>query len=99
MNAIFDKLHILPNYDSIKESVEYEILQMYSYSIICLLKNKQNFPKEEILSCLLCLNKFRVSKISEGYDNKYIQEKIPKEEIEIMKLNDDSPHKLYEAIA
>ena len=99
MNAIFDKLHVLPNYHSIKESIEYEILQMYSYSIICLLKNKQNFPREEILSCLLSLKEFRVSKISKGYHNKYVQEKIPKEEIEIMKLNDDSPHKLYEATA
>ena len=99
MNAIFDKLHVLPNYASIKESVEYEILQMYSYSIICLLQNKQEYSKEEILSCLSTLREFRLAKISNGYDNKYIQEKMPKKEIEIMAFNDVSPHKLYEAIA
>ena len=98
MNAIFDKLHVLPNYDSIRESVEYEILQMYSYSIICLLQNKQDYPKEELLSCLFSLREFRLTKIAKGYKNKYVQNKIPQEEIEIMKLNDNSPEKLYEAI-
>ena len=98
MNAIFDKLHLLPNYDSIKESIEYEMLQMYSYAIICLLQNKQTYSKDEILSCLFALREFRLTRISKNYKNKYVQNKMQKNEIEIMKLNDISPDKLYEAI-
>lgn len=98
MNALYTKLSILPSYDSIKESVEYEMLQMYSYSIISLLTNKTNNSKEKILSCLLTLRKFRLEKISQGYDNKFVKNKIPEKEIKIMEQNDISPEKLYEVV-
>lgn len=97
MNAIYNKLHVLPDYDSIKEGAEYEMLQMYSYTILSLLTNKGNYPKEKLLSCLNALRNFRLENISKGYDNKFVINKIPKKEIDIMKQNDISPEKLYES--
>lgn len=98
MVAIYDKLSALPNYSEIKESVEYEILQMYSYTINCLLLNKNSLDKDEIISRLESLRQFRLKNITKGYDNKYVKNKIPEKDIALMMQNDVSSVRLFENI-
>ena len=98
MTAIYDKLSVLPNYDEIRESVEYEILQMYSYTINCLLTNKNNYSKDDIISKLEALKDFRLKNLTKGYDNKYVRNKISHKDIELMMQNDVSTIRLYEGI-
>ena len=96
MTAIYEKLSVLPNYNDIRESVEYEMLQMYSYTINCLLANKNNNSKEDIISKLEVLRDFRLRNITKGYDNKYVRNKISDKDIGLMMQNDASTIRLYE---
>lgn len=98
MNAIYEKLSILPVYESIRESVEYEMLQMYSYAINCCLTLGRNAENFDVLEALTTLADFRNKNISSGYDNKYVKNKISSQNLELMKLNDSSPAKLLSSI-
>ena len=98
MTAIYEKLSVLPNYNDIRESVEYEMLQMYSYTINCLLANKNNNSKEDIISKLEVLRDFRLRNITKGYDNKYVRNKISNKDIELMMQNDASAIRLYDKV-
>ena len=96
MVAIYEKLSPLSNYSELKESIEYEMLQMYSYTINCLLANKNNYNKEDIISRLETLKNFRTTYITSGYNNIYVQNKIAKKDIALMMQNDASVIRLYE---
>lgn len=96
MEAIYAKTHLLPGYTEIKEACEYAMLQLYSFSINkCLqayLNNKKDL--EDAIALLEELKNMRAEYVSKGYDNEYVNQKIPSENIDIMKLNDISPKKL-----
>ena len=98
MNAIYKKLSPLDNYSELKESIEYEILQMYSYAINVSLSFGSKTPDFDVLDHLKKLQTFRNSFISKGYNNKYVKNKISKADLEIMTLNDNSPEKLINHI-
>ncbi len=95
MKAIYEKLSPLEIYPDIKMSVEYEMLQMYSYAVNCLFLNKERIDKSLILQLLSDIREFRLNNISEGYDNVYVQNKISPDNITAMILNDKSPNKLF----
>jgi len=94
MNAIYSSLSSLDYYSEIKMATEYEMIQLYSYSINILLKNASLFKPDHLLDKLYKLQKFRNKCISSRYDNKYVKAKIHKNDIDIMILNDKSPEQL-----
>lgn len=94
MNAIYSALSSLDQYASIQDAAEYEMLQMYSYSVNILLNNANILDSDYLLNELRRLREFRIDIISSGYDNKYVKSKISIADINIMKLNDESPTKL-----
>lgn len=98
MLAIYSTLSPLDIYAQIQDSVEYEILQMYSYAINILLKSKNTIDNEYLLFELNKLRDFRAKNISANYNNKYVKSKISDINIEIMKLNDHSPNELLQRI-
>lgn len=98
MNALYKTLSLLDYYNEIKEAVEYEILQMYSYSINMLLHNIKVANITFTLNELSRLQSFRNTYISPGYTSNYITSKITKEDILLMEQNDHSPQKLVDSI-
>lgn len=98
MKAIHKEVSAVPNYDGIREAVEYEILAMYSYAVIKLLYAAKEKKGLDYLSLLEEIREFRNHNITKGYSNKYVQAKIPSEDINVMERNDDSPEELLKAI-
>lgn len=98
MTAIYEKEHTLPVYGDIREAVEYEMLQMYSYAVnACAdayLKG-ENYPVDEWLEKFRA---FRIKYISPGYRNPYVADKIPRQDCRIMEMNDENPKKLLETL-
>lgn len=96
IEAIYDRLHSLPNYKEIREALEYEMLFFY-YSAVsdCI---KRYLDKEEFhaLEYLDKLRKLRRKTVRPGYANKYAQDKMEPFDLTIMKMNDDDPRKLLE---
>lgn len=80
----------------IREAIDYAILQLYSYSIVMSVKAWQQglVTKEKALSLLQNLRKEKKDMVRGGYDNPYVSEKIEKQDISLMKLNDNSPKAL-----
>ena len=80
----------------IREAIEYAILQLYSYSIVMSVKAWQQglVTKEKALSLLQNLRKEKKDMVRGGYDNPYVSEKIEKQDISLMKQNDNSPKAL-----
>ncbi len=99
MKGIYNKLSVIPNYEGVKEAVEYSLLQLYSFSINIILKAvKDGQISSE--KALLDLNRLRDQKtiiVSGGYDNQYVCSKIDAIDISIMKENDKSPEDLLAA--
>ena len=99
MTAIYQALSPLANYEYIREAAEYEMLQMYSYSINILLGSiKEKDQSSFQLDMLTKLQSFRNKYITKDYDNQYVKAKISSIDIQIMKLNDISPAKLIKDI-
>ena len=100
MSAIYDKTYRLSNYDDIKDAVEYEILQMYSYGVNILLHSYKINEKssDEVLSLLTKIASLKKELISGGYNNSYVQNKINTTDIQIMKLNDIDSEKLLQLL-
>lgn len=93
MTAVYEKMSALPNYFSIKLSVEYSIIQLYSYGINCCLKSSPLYNSTIILKYLSELRDLKMKYISIPYENNsYVQEKISKLNQELMKKNDESPN-------
>lgn len=94
MSAIYDKVSGLKNYMEIRQAVEYEILQLYSYGVNMSLKDYLDENKKEAekkLEKIACLKK-RI--VSGDYNNPYVQAKIKPLDIAIMQLNDKRPEEL-----
>lgn len=81
MQACFDLTHDLPGYEGIRNAVEYEILQMYSWALNLTLKTGQDkvFSQQETDSMLrsLCALKKRLVSSRPYKDNPFVKEKIP----------------------
>lgn len=86
MEAIFEKTHTLSNYGGIRHAVEYEILQLYSYSINVCLKAMQDrsFPGAEKKIRELVRLKNRLIRSNDYRQNPFVKEKIPNEDLQII---------------
>ena len=89
INAIYSKLSPLHNFEALKPSIEYEMIQMYYLALKCCIihLNIKNFDARRNLEIL---RDFRLKNISMSYNNKYIQNKISQEDIKLMSLLDHS---------
>lgn len=95
MKGIYAKLHGLSNYCDLRDAVEYEMLQMYSYGVnICLKACLDGTPQALKLLQKLAAQKKQV--ISGDYRNPYIQAKLAGLDIQIMEKNDEGAEVLLE---
>ena len=90
MQAVYDTMHVFEDYESLREAVEYAILQLYSFDINNLLAAQGAYREEEILDQLRKLRQIRTQTVTGGFDNSYVQAKISAQDIEIMKWNDQA---------
>lgn len=90
MQAVYDTMHVFEGYESLREAVEYAILQLYSFDINNLLAARGTYREEEILDQLRKLRQIRTQTVTGGFDNSYVQAKISAQDIEIMKWNDQA---------
>ena len=97
MNAIYNCTVKLEGYENIREAVEYEILQMYSYGVLMCLKEYID-KGTDMRNSLEQFRKFRMENVTSGYKNKYVIEKICEKDIEIMQKNDENPQRLLKFI-
>lgn len=88
MQSIYEKLHLMLNYKQIREAVEYEILQMYSYGVNICMKAYLEGKSEGILEKLQKLAELKQKIVTCGYNNVFVKAKMQALDIEIMKLND-----------
>ena len=88
MQAVYDTMHVFEGYESLREAVEYAILQLYSFGINNLLAAQGTYCEEEILAQLRELRGIRMRTVTGGYDNPYVQAKIAPRDIGIMQWND-----------
>lgn len=94
MSAIYQKVKGLNIYEELRRAVEYEILQMYSYGVnICLKANAQE-GDETTKERLIKIAQQKELLVKGSYENPFVESKIAKMDIGIMKLNDESPEKL-----
>ena len=94
MEANYLSVYKLPNYEGIREAVEYAVIQMYDYGVIMSLKAFQDAHgtnRREVIDMLKRLRQLRKKTARSGYQNRYVQEKINPTDISIMERNDQSP--------
>ncbi len=98
MRAIFEKEHTLPYYEQIRDSVEYELLQMYSYGVnICV----QAYLRQEPVDALKLLSQIADLKrwtVRGDYGSRYVKDKIAPMDIQLMQWNDESQKLLLERV-
>ncbi len=91
MTAIGNLRQRLDNYDALRPALEYEILQMYDYGIVMVLSDARSTGTLNTVKELANLRNLRNSIVTGGYDNVYVTNKIPREDIELMRSNDADP--------
>lgn len=98
MRATFEQMRGLPGYFGIRDAVEYTIIQLYSYALTNCLMQKGQIPDDEILQRQQSLCKQKQRFTTGGYDNPYVKNKVSVSDIYIMKMNDNSPERLFELV-
>ncbi|MBR0164404.1 MAG: hypothetical protein IJQ12_07010 [Lachnospiraceae bacterium] len=92
MRAVYDRVHDLPGYEGIRDAVEYEILQMYSYGINnCVQAGQQRAVSQQERDRMLAeLKDIRMQtvRIRDYRDNPYVMRKIPEADRRQMREND-----------
>lgn len=91
MEAIYERMHNLPNYKDIEEALEYGIIRFYVSAVIDCIEHylaKEDFPALEILDRL---RKLRRKVARPGYTNQYLRGVLEPIELEIAKMNDEDP--------
>ena len=94
MEAMYERIHNLPNYSGIQDALEFGMLRFYCSAIndcIAHYLAKEDFPASETLEKLRRLRR-RIAR--PGYANEYVQSTITPMNIAIMKMNDDNPKRL-----
>ena len=96
MQAVYDKTHALEGYAGIRDAVEYEILQMYSWGLNLCLHTKQErrrgggahtFDPDRVMRAL-CALKDRLVPDRDFRKNPFVSEKIPEADLKIMEEAD-----------
>ncbi len=98
MDNIYRKTSDLNNYETIRNAVEYELIQMYSYGINRCLKEYIDKECEDCVTFLDNIRQLKTKIVQGDYTNPYVETKIDTADINIMKLNDDSPERLLSLI-
>jgi len=98
MQGIYEKMHDVPNYQQVRDAVEYAMLRLYSYGINVCLKAAIEGVGTDYHKKMQELADLKKRMIVGGYDNGYVQAKIMPEDIQIMKYNDAEPEKLLALI-
>lgn len=93
MAAIYERTHLLPNYEGIRNAVEFAILTLYSNVLntctnLIYLKLQ---PVETVIAVMVSLKKLKDSIVTGDYENKYIHKGIKAIDLAIIKANDISP--------
>lgn len=93
MKAIYDRTHELPNYEGIREAVEFAMLHLYSNVLnTCMnVVYLKQHSREEIIPVLATLKQLKDAVIRGGYDSVYIHKGISDVNLSIIKANDISP--------
>lgn len=94
MKNTYAKVSGLGEYNKVQCAVEYTIIQLYSYGVNICARRYVNGEKADYMALLSQLQSIKQATVSLGYDNLYVQEKIGKLDIELMRLNDASPESL-----
>ena len=101
MKSIYEKENKLSNYEQIRDAVEYQMTQMYSYAVVMLLlsvqskktKGSVDFQKETSMLSEMAVIKKKL--ILGNYEsNIYVKNKISVHDIQIMKMNDQDSEAL-----
>jgi hypothetical protein len=98
MEACYEKLHVLPCYDGIREAVEYAILQLYAYALVNCLQQKGKIEDEQILQMQEQLRELRLRCVTGNCQNQYVQKKIDATSQRFMELNDADPRALLREV-
>ncbi len=96
MWANYDRLHGLPNYRKIRNAVEFDLIQYYSFAVNACLESHIAGESYDALGMMEKLRKLRRRIISPGYANERAQKVLQKLDLAIMQMNDDNPKKLLE---
>ena len=92
MRAIHDRVYMLPGYEDIRDAVEYEILQMYSYGVNNCVQAKRNgtLPAREAdaMRRELCVLRRETVRCRDYADNRYVMQKIPEADRRLMREAD-----------
>lgn len=96
--ANYKVLHELPNYEGIREAVEYELLTFYSYGVNMCVKEYKDFKNPKSIEYLEKLAKLKKQTVKLGYENKYVKQKMDALDIDLMKRNDVSSQKLLRMV-
>lgn len=94
MEAIYERMHNLPNYKDMEEALEYGMIRFYVSAVNNCIEHylaKEDFPALETLDRL---RKLREKVARPGYDNQYLRGVLEPIELEIAKMNDDDPKRL-----
>ena len=98
MKNIYEKLHGLHSYSQLKDAVEYEILQMYSYGVnMCLGACLNGDLQAKEMMKKLAVEKKRI--VTGNYENPYVQAKQMPLDILVMQKNDEGADDLLEWVA
>ena len=93
MKAIFDRTHLLPNYEGIKSAVEFMMLFLYS-NILNSCTNAIYFnrlDRDSVIQIMYSIRKLKNAVVTGGYDSDYINKGLKAVDIEVIRLNDESP--------
>ncbi len=93
MEAIYERTHLLPNYEGIRDAVEFAMLTLYSNVLnVCLnLVYLKEQPREAVLSVMAALKKLKDRVIRGSYDSEFIYKGISDVNLRIIIANDISP--------
>jgi len=105
IKSIYEKESKLSNYKHIRDAVEYQIIQMYSYAVIIILLSVQEKKEKnihELQNEITMLSEMAIIKkklIIGNYEhNIYVKNKISKHDIQIMTMNDQDSEGLVAMI-
>ena len=100
MKAIYERTHLLPNYEGIRQAIEFAMLTLYSNVLnVCTnLVYLKEQPREEVISIMISLRKLKDSVIKGDYNSEYIKKGINAVNLEIIKSNDISPEEVLKML-
>lgn len=100
LKAIYDRTHLLPNYEGIRDAVEFTMLHLYSNVINTCMNTVylDQQPKESIIPVLAALKELKDAVVTGGYESEYIRKGIGDKNLMIIRANDISPESVLDLL-